>query len=51
MEMLLRVKVDEEKVKEMSGMDDVYDAVYFESGWLEESGIHLVEIEKPEEQK
>ena len=40
------VEVDEEKLKTVAELDNVYDAIKQEAGWMNESGIYVETISK-----
>ena len=42
------VEIDEEKLKTVAELDDVYEAIKQEAGWMNESGIYIESVSKVE---
>ena len=47
----VEILVDEERLLEQSGINNVHDAINSEFGWLAESGIHMTDWIKVDNNK
>lgn len=46
MEYTIKVTVDEDTLKSVSGLDDVHDAIIQEANWMHDSGIFVQSVTK-----